>query len=408
MSLNITNYPSVIRPAYAPLEFTLIDSSTTRLANPNLYYQLKIYVDGYYLGPASGERTLKVLPKDYSGFFDVQGIIQQFFRSNIGEPLTGIDGEEGVIKYDVVGSSFIGTSEVSSGLSGFYAFNGVDKGPLFKDGNLYAIEWDEEDYAFDPCIGAGSDFKFLNKWSGRRKVHIEDNLYVSHLYGNFETFEVSTGTIRTTIDASWNGIEIKTYTTNGVLIDTSTYSPVINTFNDPTILRTNIGPAIINTDVSGFIDENVSYYTIQEKTGLSEIITVEIVPVDSRFPKYYRIAWLDGFGALNMFNFDLNPGNSISISKDVYSNDNDFKSYNTKVSDSYNILTNWITEEESNNLKELWFSPNVVLEYGVGINYYEPIVLSVTSKDILNRRNVGLINYNCSFIPSQKYVIQAQ
>ena len=189
--------------------------------------------------------------------------------------------------------------------------------------------------------------------------------------------------------------------------DVSTGTAVISITlgSDPSILSMNIGPTALNAASSIAIDSSTTKYTIQESTGDSLLYTINIAPEDTRFPDYYRIFYVGDYGETEAFNFDLVPTNTIQISKTSFVNDRIKRSFGTTVNDNYMVTSNWICENTSQSLKELWSSPLTNL-YKDGL--YIPILLNETSKTIYNRHNVKPINYTLSFTYAEEYTIQSQ
>jgi hypothetical protein len=351
--------PQRIKPAYSLINFGAFDSA--RSASDGLYYQFDITIDGTTV-------YIKMSPDiNKQAVLNVSSILQQYFESNIiNHSSLTFDSSQGLKSYTIKAHSIVGSEDYSLDSSTFYCFNGVDR---------YNQTYDISTYLFTKNSG-----HFLTNWNAEYNIHYGDNLYLQFFKGIF-------------LDCSSNLTSITVSKHTGSTIDVSTFSLGLD--NTPKLMSLNIGTSTLN------INSSVNYYTI-DASGLSLPLRININEVDSRFTPQ-RVYFIGSLGATESFNFDLIKTNNISIKRDTYKNNYLSKMYNTTVEDSYSISTNWISEAESQSLKELWYAPNIEI-YNVNGNI--PIILDESSKQIYYRKNIGLISYKLNYLLAKDYIIQ--
>lgn len=119
---------------------------------------------------------------------------------------------------------------------------------------------------------------------------------------------------------------------------------------------------------------NVGYYNITAVNLVDPVIKAskfyKIVDNCSPYEKNYRIAFLNRDGGFDYFNFNYKSTNSLSVNKTEFKKVLDWN-YNIgdrqdtvlaqQANESYIISSDWITEKESNILKELITSPEVYI-----------------------------------------------
>jgi len=381
MAIAITSQPDYLQPVKSVQEFTLYDSAN--FAEAGFYYQLDVSIAGE-------TRTLKTL-KDSTNksTIDVQTILQAFFESEFRtyeDTSTNlwISYPDFIQDYQVRASSVWTTSSsVGSWITAKKVFNGVDR---------YNNTWDASLYEFR----TDSSGLWLTSDHSDRDIHLEDRSYLFGIFG-----------ANGSVDSSFNGITFVRYQNNG---DTSTYTwPQSIASASPIPFTVQVDPSIINyRNGSEFISADTNYFTVTESTGLSETIRYNLVTEDSRYDRYYRIQYVDSLGATCAFNFDLVPENNIGISKTTYVNDRTLRTFGTKVNDNYVARCNWICDAKSKALKDLWHTPKAGLVKETYGTEPDPIIITETSKAILNRHNVGLINYTINFTMADEYSVQEQ
>lgn len=353
-----TNIP-IINPAYSAMEFVINASSAD-------YMNLDIYVgDSSKANWNDGElRTLTLLGN--SATVDIQGIVQSFFTSDASAYVE-------LKRIDIKGHYFLNGVDTSIYVDKYYVFNGIDRG-----------DWKPYNYIFDGSVNAD----FLNRWDAPINIHANDknvNLYFFH--GIFENstgkYDVSTAQF----EIIYNG-KTKNYTT--------TLDAV------PSIYKLNIDPSNLNSLVADLsINNNTcATYTIDPSRNTLGTYkkTINIVSQDNRYtPK--RVTWIDSMGCINSFNFDLVQENEINVDKQTYWNNGTLRQFNNKVEDTYTIISNWITEEESLALKDLWHAPSVIIDG-------EYAIINTKKIEIKKRRTDRLINYTLEYTLAKQYLVQ--
>lgn len=383
MAVTLLRQPEYFKPVYSTQEYELYDS--VNYAEEGFYYQIDITYNGEV-------RSLKQLPNQYNkAVFDIQTILQSFIESEFASNVDMIS-----INSDLTHLYFVTARSYWNDGSSFYPsvskkfFNGVDR---------YDRDFNVDDYEFNETTPG----KFLMAKNSPRDIHIEDNIILQCLYGQEES-----------IDSSMNGITITSYPKNGGAPSSYTYDYDM-TIPDVHILNINVTPSTINDFAGGLlIHSGTDYYTVQEKNGLSETLRINVVTQDERFDRYYRLQYIDSLGATEGFNFNMVPENNVSISKYTYINGKTRRQFATKVDDKYLVRTDWVSEEESKALKDLWYAPKVALQrYPVALNdddeiEFDPIILDESSKLIKTKRNEGTMFYQCAFTLALEYQVQQQ
>ena len=358
MSLTVSTTIPIITPIYTPLEFVMSSPGAD-------YMELDIYVgDASKAQYAGTKRTIRLITT--STTVDVQGIIQPFFSSDASAALN-------LKRMDIHAHSITSGVDTSAYVDCYWLFNGCKRD-----------SWDPSTYILDN-VGLA---KFMNNWNAPINIHWGDNN--SKLYMFAGTFTNSTGSYV----ANAPVIRVKK---DGALSSgyafASSATPRLNTLN--------IGPTSLNTLISGLdISSNTLSYTIDpsQNTTSFGLMTVNIIPDDDRYT-YKRISYVDSMGCINYINFDLLQTNTITNSKQTYMNNGTYRQYNNIVSDAYTLTSNWITETESLSLKDLWFSPSVMIDG-------KYVLLQNKTVNIQTRRGVKLINYTVEYQAANEFKVQ--
>lgn len=355
MAFSITNSVPLITPAYTPINFTLTDPSAD-------YMELDIYIGDASKATYEGDlRTLRLVSTDIT--VDIEGILQPFFQSDAS-------GQVDLKRFDVRGRSYVGDTSTEIYVDNFYCFNGVPH-----------EEWNQENFIFN--ASTSTDSRFLNNWKAPVNIHWGDEkIYLYFLLGIFDnsvsSYDVSTCFFRTTIDG---------VASNGFSVSDTT----------PQIYELKADPS----SLSGLtFSSSTKQYTIDisSNIGTNNKMVFNITDADERFtPK--RITWVDSMGCKESFNFDLVKTNNIKVSRTTYNNNGFLRQYNNKCSDQYTIVSNWITEDEALYLKDLWYSPSVMVDGGY-------IILGLTNQRIYNRHELKLINYEVEYEVANEYRVQ--
>jgi len=375
MAIAILSAPDYIQPVYSVQEWQLYDASN--YAQAGFYYQLTVTI-------GAETRTLQVKKDENNkATFDVQAILQPFLVATFAAEDSSMvhSFPDIVLDYSVVAKSVWDAGDSTSSSVAKKAFYGVDQFNRTWDASLYEFRTD-------------SSGLFLTSNHTERDIHYGDVVHLNMLYGK------SNG-----IDSSFNGLAITRYQASG---DTSTfiYDWTVGPA-DVSILSINLDPAIINDEAStNFIDGSTLYFTVAEKTGLSETIRINILLLKEKYDRYYRIQYIDSLGNTEAYNFDLVPENDIAISKTEYIANRQYKAFGTKVENTYLVRTDWMCEDKSAALKDLWYSPKASLvETDLTQN---DIILLETGKKIANRHNVPQISYDLKWKYADEFIVQFQ
>lgn len=360
MGFLVNSTMPLISPRYSDMEFTLEASSAN-------YLTLELYIgDASKANWNDGDlRTLTLLGSSATNV-DIQGVVQPFFSSDASAYVE-------LKRVDVKAHYFLNSVDTSVYVDKYYVFNGVDR-PSFKAYN----------YIFDGSVNAD----FLNRWNSPINIHPDDknvNLYFFH--GIFENstgrYDVSTASFEIIY-----GSKVKNYKTTEDIV--------------PSIYKLNIDPSNLNSLVADLSINNntLATYTVDPSRNSSSIYkkTVNIVAQDNRYTSK-RVTWVDSMGCINSFNFDLVQENEINVDKDTYWNNGTLKQYNNYVEDVYTITSNWVTEAESLALKDLWYSPSIIIDG-------EYAIIQNKKTEIKKRRTDRLINYTIEYILSNEYLVQ--
>jgi len=361
---------SLINPVYSPIEFILNATVNGSTAD---YMELGVWIGDASKGRYEGsKRSLRFLG-DYTEV-NIENICQPFFESDASKS-SSLNWSHKVLRMDVVGYKYLNDVETSLYLTNYYLFNGVMSG--FKD----------YEYIFDGSVNA----KFLNNWNAPIDLHSKDifNLYFfrGHFKNAFKTYDASSFSLR----IYKNGIK-----TRGIKI---AHQPI------PQILRFPVDASGIDGSVANYTLGKIYTIDISSNTSTLYKKTFNIVDEDPSYD-YVTLNWIDRHGCMNSFNFDLIKTNTVEVDKLIYFNNKVQKAFNTTVKDRYSITSGWVTEEQSEYLKDLWYSPAVSLtEKGTPFNS-RPIILLNKSIEIKKRKTYNLINYTCEYEISDEYVVQ--
>jgi hypothetical protein len=170
-----------------------------------------------------------------------------------------------------------------------------------------------------------------------------------------------------------NQIVVNMYlsTTGAAPIITTTTSSGSNYGFNLGIKWSNLSSIASQILVNGFYD--ISLYDI----GGDPITTTRVI-VESCFDKYdiYRLMWLNNMGGWESFNFDKVSIQNYGIDRKQFKkptplgydvNDRLKTNYNTTITESIRVTSNWITDDQAEWIQGLLTSPIVLLDKGNGI-----------------------------------------
>ena len=357
MAITILATPKAFAPVYNKMEY-LIES--TNVAQPNFAYLVDIYING------SGTKTVRlripVRPSDLKGKVDVHRVLESALTSDVGNPL----GTAGT--YNATNSSL--TYIVKFGEE--YGATVTQYPDLEIDSNRKAlnaslekaefINWDVADYKLD-----GVTKKFLTNMPNNHKVSINSHGWLYYV-----------DTVVITI------FNINRYDLNGNSLPSITIDSTAATTNiqfvpsSPASLN-NIDNSNLITGAQPIIDSTVGSYDIQARgVGVYSETRTFVIEENCKY-NVNTLIFQNNLGAFDNFTFYLGEESTTAIERKdmkvnvdtvmgndiVYSmNEREKVTYYTKNTPSLKLMSDWITEEESNWLLELMSSPEIYLQNG--------------------------------------------
>lgn len=270
----------------------------------------------------------------------------------------------------------------------------------------YHIQYGEEYRltANDPIVVYPDDLIGTNKYIWNASLPY--NEWINYTFGDYnlsagngqwlttqKTFDVGIDNIGyngviASVDTNIEYLEVKTYDSSAVLIDTYQIQNLLSTGVTPSKYMSVVtAPKNLNNVSSGLVlgsqpivDSAVAYYTCQildaGLSGVSDLLTFNIQEACD-YPRR-RLHFQNKLGAFNAFNFDLVSKESVNIKKKSYKfnpnritasgllsfdeSDRTNVNYHIKSSNQIQLNANYITEEQSIWLEELFTSPEIYLE----------------------------------------------
>ena len=357
MAINILANPKDFAPVYNKMEY-LIES--TNFGEPNFAYLVDIYING------SGTKTVRlripVRPSDNYGKVDIHRVLESALTSNVGSP-TGDAGtynaSNSSLSYIVKFGEEYGTTvaqypdlTVDSSRKAFNA--SLEKRPF--------INWDVTEYELD-----GITKKFLTNMPDNNKVSIDSHGWLYYLDDPAITYFNVNG-----YDANGNFL----YSTQ---IDASASSGDIQFVPSSPASLNNIDNANILVGSQPIINEFIASYNIQARgVGLYSETKSFVIEESCKY-NTNTLIFQNNLGAFDSFTFylgdmsmtdierkDMKVNVDTVVSNDiVYSmNEREKVTYYTKKSETIKLMSDWITEAESNWLLELMSSPEIYLQEG--------------------------------------------
>ena len=359
MAINILANPKDFAPVYNKMEYLI---SSTNFAEPNFAYLVDIYING------SGTKTVRlripVRPSDNYGKVDIHRVLESALTSDVGNPL-GILGTyeapNSSLTYIVEFGEEYGTTVVQ------YPNEETDISRNAFNASLEKAEfinWDVTEYELD-----GVTKKFLTNAPDNHTVSIN-----SHGWSYYKE--------ATAIDF----FTVNTYDSAGSVIssfriDPTTTSGDIQFVPSSPASLNNIDNINLAVGIQPIITPSVASYTIVAQASAITIGSETRTFVIEENCKYNvnTLIFQNNLGAFDNFTFYLGDESKTKIEKKdmkvnvdtvvgtdiVYSmNEREKVTYYTKNTPSLKLMSDWITEEESNWLLELMSSPEIYLQSG--------------------------------------------
>ena len=359
MAIVINANPKDFAPVYNKMEYLITSDNT---AEPNFAHLVDIYING------SATKTVRlripVRPSDSKGKVDIHRVLESALTSNVGSP-TGTAGTYNaanssltyIVKFgEEYGTTLTQYPDLTTD-SSRKAFNAsLEKRPF--------INWDVTEYQMD-----GITKKFLTNMPDNNKVSIDSHGW---LYFKEETVL----SIYTVVTYNSSGAVISSFK-----IDATATSGDIQFIPSSPASLNNIDNANIILGAQPIIDSTVASYKIclglVSPLSSSETRTFQIE--ESCKYNSNTLIFQNNLGAFDSFTFYKGDMSTTDIERKdmkvnvdnvvgtgiVYSmNEREKVTYYTKKSETIKLMSDWITEAESNWLLELMSSPEIYLQEG--------------------------------------------
>jgi hypothetical protein len=361
MAITILANPKDFAPVYNKMEYLI---SSTNFAQPNFAYLVDIYING------SGTKTVRlrvpVRPSDNYGKVDIHRVLESALTSNVGSP----SGDAGtysasnsslsyIVKFgEEYGATVVQYPDLTVD-SSRKAFNAsLEKRPF--------INWDVTEYKLD-----GITKKFLTNMPDNNKVSINSHGWLYYI----ENVSPST----TITHFNINGYDANGNFLYATEIDATASSGDIQFVPSSPASLNNIDATNITVGSQPIINSNIASYNIQARgVGLYSETRTFVIEESCKYNSNTLI-FQNNLGAFDSFTFylgdmsmtdierkDMKVNVDTVVSNDiVYSmNEREKVTYYTKKSETIKLMSDWITEAESNWLLELMSSPEIYLQEG--------------------------------------------
>ena len=360
MAINILANPKDFAPVYNKMEYLI---SSTNTAEPNFAYLVDIYING------SGTKTVRlripVRPSDNYGKVDIHRVLESALTSNAGNPDPIADAgtyeaPNSSLTYIVEFGEEYGTTVVQ------YPNEQTDISRKAFNASLEKanfINWDVTEYELD-----GVTKKFLTNAPDNHTVSIN-----SHGWSYYKE--------ATAIDF----FTVNTYDSAGSVIssfriDPTTTSGAIQFVPSSPASLNNIDNANLISGIQPIIIDSVATYNIQAVGTIADLSEVRTFVIKENC-KYNvnTLIFQNNLGAFDNFTFYLGDESTTAIERKdmkvnvdtvvandiVYSmNEREKVTYYTKNTPSLKLMSDWISEAESNWLLEMFSSPEIYLQSG--------------------------------------------
>ena len=357
MAITILANPKNFAPVYNKMEYLI---SSTNVAEPNFAYLVDIYINGS--GTKTARLRIPVRPTDNYGKVDIHRVLESALTSDVGNPDPTADSGTYeapnsaltyVVKFgEEFGDPIVQTPNVTIDSSRDAINASLEKANF--------INWDVTEYDLD-----GVTKKFLTNAPDNHTVSIN-----SHGWTYYKAPIALTGFTVVTKDSL--GAVITSFR-----IDTTATTGTIQYFPTSPASLNNIANANLAVGVQPIITDAVASYEIAAKDGVSETKTF-VIKENCKY-NVNTLIFQNNLGAFDNFTFYLGDSSTTKIERKdmkvnvetvvnndiVYSmNEREKVTYYTKNTPSLKLMSDWITEAESNWLLELMSSPEIYLQNG--------------------------------------------
>ena len=359
ISLAFVSTPELIVPVYNDVIYVI--TSDMDVADKESRFEITVTVNGV-------DRFFSVSPESGGGLtINISKILQQFITSEL-VPRSGLFG--------------VNTDQMLSYVFFIKAMNSTNSGTQTTDLTRYFFNGATQDFeAFDfndYLMNTTKTGLLLNGYVAPIKTRLTDDLSIQLL--QLDIYYIT----NITVNIYYKNGDILTSTVNLAMINTGVFALIIS-------------PLSIASLTGETIDSTVEKYTIEGAAGEFEAVTVQLVEQDVRFNNVVRLAYINHLGATNYIGFNLGFSENLGIKKETYQNNNSEKVFDSEVRQSMSLISDYMTEEESIFMQDLWVSP--LIEDQDGRN----VILDVKKITIKRKRNDGLISYTIPFTYSKTY-----
>jgi len=350
--ITITQLPKTFAPVYNDM---VVVASSTNIAQTNFSFIFEVY-DAANTTLLSTQRIAPEYQYGY-GVLNASRILESYVTTDFFANLTG-DIKSNTNSFDGYTIRIGEEYDVTGTLTQFLDL--ANTSDFYFNGSILQNDWINftiTDYELN-----GTTKKFLTDSPSNLKTSINDEGYTS-MYNVTVT----------------NKVVYKTYDSAGALIQTAEID--ISAITDK-IISIPSAPVSINavTLTSGsqpVITSSVATYTMQvQNSGGTQISEQKTYTVDSC--NRGRIHFLNDLGGFDAFNFTAAKTNKYQFKKEYYkqqpnrlsaaglyeysSTDREWVQHYTNQKETVKLVSDWITDEESQWLRQLFSSPEMYLE----------------------------------------------
>lgn len=407
MAITILQQPSLFQPVY---NTAYANVSSNNVGQPNFRYVFDIFagigMTNTYLG------RYKLLPRPNTQcLFSPNRVLESVFSYDLTQNITGGTISSGVCRsYNIqIGEEYGTNPVVFSGLSSYsgYCLNNVASYQLLPS-------WNYNNYWLNYYTTANTKNFLTNQPSS---VLIRDNERASLSFLDYAGNKVP-DTIRVVVYHNTGGTstyQIQNFGVSGTNINTNT---IVNHMGSGIWNLNNVDPSALLIGSQPIFNSNTDYkYEIDiEDSGSSSIVTKKQTYIlDTRCTKYtpIRFMFLNQLGTFDYFTALLVSRQTYDITRSTYKK---VLAYNYSIGDrgttvndldvqeSVLVTSDWVSNAESQWLKELFISKEVYELQDDGSIL--PIVIQNNSVEIKKSVNDKLINYDFTYTYAFKTATQ--
>ena len=446
MPITINQFPTTPNMANNTLLFTVSSNSSSA---SQFQYICALSLSG----SATTLQTIKQQPNPFSyGVFDVGQIISNYvdsdnnwkagvfstaseagkrFQVKFGEEYaTSISGT--AIQYTGVGTN-VGLPAVTASAY-TYILNG-----LVEPNDKINWNWPSGSYYDDVTPSTHSIYSFQNALTNAPLTQsIQDGEYatISLINGNFtdstssaqDIFAVSV-VVYNSASVEVDSFDLTNITSNGggprTNIGTLWSAIATSQTAGTQLLTVGIGPQNLSDD-GNTLQTDWAYYTVnaygqKAASTINNSGSYASLRYEKQGPQCgydgVRFAWKNEFGVWDYYTFTLQSDAAFNIERQEY--EQEFVNYSTTTAtvpydrerrgatQFYNALTqnqiansNWLTQDEADWLKELFFSANVFQQ--IGTNFFPIVISSANLIEKTNPRTQATFQYQIEFKPANQ------